>query len=227
MPTQTEICIVRHGQSTANADYTTYGSMEESKIPLSSQGRKEGVGAAQKVREHMLWHGIDPEMAKIYSSPYVRALDTARMIRELALHRTTNANKTIRTDHLLIEQCFGESQSFPSFQEFLGTNPEEKRLFETMGPAMYRCRRGDSITDVYTRVGLFVERRRWFAGDMPFCIIVAHNVACQCLQAYLTDPRDLPDYTTVWPTGGVRFFTVYPELQKAEPSSAPGNKPTQ
>src|SRR3712207_4070736 len=73
MPEPQELLLVRHGQSTANAQGIWQGQME---FPLSERGRVQaglaGLGLA------------DEPFEGLYSSPLSRALQTAEIIRDRA-----------------------------------------------------------------------------------------------------------------------------------------------
>ncbi len=69
MPERQELLLVRHGQSTANANGVWQGQME---FPLSSEGRRQASLAGQALA------GTDYNA--IYSSPLARAFETAEII---------------------------------------------------------------------------------------------------------------------------------------------------
>jgi broad specificity phosphatase PhoE len=66
----TRLVLIRHGQSVANAARRFTLGPEE---PLSPLGRSESLAVGRRLRER-----FDP--VAIYTSPFVRALETARLI---------------------------------------------------------------------------------------------------------------------------------------------------
>ena len=69
MPERQELLLVRHGQSTANANGVWQGQME---FPLSEEGRRQASLAGRALA------GTDYDA--IYSSPLARAFETAEII---------------------------------------------------------------------------------------------------------------------------------------------------
>lgn len=67
------LILIRHGESVANAERRfTHGPYE----PLSRRGREEALARARALQRR-----YDP--VALYASPYVRALETARLVGEL------------------------------------------------------------------------------------------------------------------------------------------------
>jgi broad specificity phosphatase PhoE len=70
MPEPQELLLVRHGQSTANAEGIWQGQME---FPLSEEGRRQASLAARALSRE--------PFEGLYSSPLSRAFETAQIIR--------------------------------------------------------------------------------------------------------------------------------------------------
>jgi probable phosphoglycerate mutase len=120
MPELQELLLVRHGQSTANAEGVWQGQME---FPLSERGRAQASLAGR---------GLAGEPFEgLYSSPLSRAFETAEIIREgagfagevIPVHGLSERNGGILEGHTWAEQ---EQRNPELAKKFLAI-PEEER----------------------------------------------------------------------------------------------------
>lgn len=70
-----QLLIVRHADAGDAGDWARAGNADHLR-PLSAKGRKQMAAVAEALR------GLVPECARIVSSPYVRALETAEFLRD-------------------------------------------------------------------------------------------------------------------------------------------------
>lgn len=93
--TENKILLVRHGESAANAgQMTTFND----KIPLSALGEKQSAAIAQKL------FAREPNPAKLISSPYLRAVETAAPYAKLTEAKIEIADAWHETDYLQAQE---------------------------------------------------------------------------------------------------------------------------
>ena len=95
-----KLYVVRHGQTLANIEKIVSGDKE---TPLTIEGIKE----AEALREVFK----DIKFDVVFSSPLLRAIDTARII----------SGKTVRIDERITERDYGLNEG----KQIIDTNPEE------------------------------------------------------------------------------------------------------
>ncbi len=140
------IYIIRHAESHANTDPNLYKKVPDHEIPLTAKGREQARCLGKKI----IWPAFEPrEKTLIYTSPYVRSIETAKLSIISALDKLDGYHGekyTIYEDPSLREQ---ERNMF---------DPEsytEKRDF--MGSFFFRFPNGESGADVYDRCSAFLE----------------------------------------------------------------------
>jgi broad specificity phosphatase PhoE len=112
MPEPQELLLVRHGQSTANAEGIWQGQME---FPLSERGRAQASLAGL---------GLSGEQFEgLYSSPLSRAFETAEIIRD----RTGFAGEVVPVDGL--SERYGGILQGHTWAEQEQRNPELAKKF--------------------------------------------------------------------------------------------------
>ncbi len=154
-----QLILIRHGQSVANAERRlTWGPHE----PLSARGRDEARERAAQLRDR-----FDP--VALYASPFVRALETARLIgRVLGLEPEVVAD--------LREQDFGalRGQSYRSLPT---------REMAEADRWHFRPDGGETLADVSRRAGPALDTiaRRHLGGQV---VIVSHGGVLAALQAW-------------------------------------------
>ncbi|MCM1498829.1 MAG: histidine phosphatase family protein [Clostridium sp.] len=160
-----EIYIVRHGETVWNANKLLQGSTD---IELSENGRAlAGETGANLEAVHF---------DKIYSSPLIRAYETACLIRG---HR----NIPIIRDDRLRELCFGVNEG-KNFSQLLSDESDPFHHFFKR-PELYRApENGETLEHICERAaGFMKEVVEPQAGELERMMIVAHgaiNKAIMC-----------------------------------------------
>lgn len=160
-----EIYIVRHGQTLWNADNLLQGSAD---IELNERGRVLAGQTGQNLEQTVF--------DKIYSSPLIRAYETACLIRG---HR----NIPIIRDDRLRELNFGVNEG-KNFKELLADTSDPFHHFFDR-PDLYRApRQGESLEHICERAAEFmkdvIEPQ---SRELERIMIVAHgaiNKAIMC-----------------------------------------------
>ena len=163
----TRLLLVRHGETDPAMRGRCHGRLE---VELSAEGRRQAGGLAIALAEVPL--------AAIYSSPLVRALETARAI---AAARALEPG----ADDRLCEIDFGELEGM-AYEQIQAERPEVFRTWmET--PASVRFPGGESFADLRARVLAAVRGiRERHAGEAA--AVVAHGGV---VRAVLADALDL------------------------------------
>jgi len=209
------LCLIRHGESAANADTSVYEDIPNEVIPLTELGRNQAGELADDLLTEIMKAQVDVKDVKIYSSPYLRAKETSEIILERLSDSVANhplLQNNLILNPLIAEHCFGQAAGARCFEEWFEENQDERHLHNINGHLQFRCPRGESILDVLTRAGLFIERFCWFA-DSPFSIVSGHFGICAALEAYLLGGN--PNYSEIWANCEARIFTLYPQKKKA------------
>lgn len=161
-----ELYIVRHGTTDWNAEKRFQGVQD---IELNAQGRE----LAGKLGIRL----DNTDFDVIYSSPLIRAYETACLIRG---HRNI---QIIRHD-LLREISFGELEGLP-FKDWMNTEDPRKYFFSE--PARYvPPKGGESLESACERTKKFVkEVIEPLYGNKERIMIVAHGALLASLMCYL------------------------------------------
>ncbi len=160
----TRFYLLRHGQTTWNADGDRYCGRTD--VPLSESGRTQAALAAAALRE--------VRFAAVYASPLQRARETAEAI--AALH-----GLSVATDERLVEIDFGRWEGLTRDEIMLSYGEEWAAWLAN--PAVVRCGlTGETAKEVYQRANSFFRehnekhtgdsRHRDAAGSV---LVVAHN----------------------------------------------------
>lgn len=152
------LILIRHGESVANAEGRfTRGPHE----PLSRRGREEALACARR-----LLGRFDP--VALYASPFVRALETARLIGGVL------GLEPVVVDALR-EQDFGALRGEP--YEVLRREPVVDRW-------RFRPPGGETLEEVFARVGPALDEiAERHAGSEV--IVVSHGGVMAALQAWV------------------------------------------
>jgi probable phosphoglycerate mutase len=155
--------MVRHGESTWNELGLIQGHADGP--TLTDKGRRQSAQVAEQFR---------PNRAEaIYSSDLVRARETAEFVgRALGL--------PVAIDPALRERCFGSYEGLP--QGALDT-VDSGICGDRVVDASARPDGGESLDEVYERVGSFLERLQGerHRGDV---ILVSHGGAIRAMRAF-------------------------------------------
>jgi 2,3-bisphosphoglycerate-dependent phosphoglycerate mutase len=174
--------LVRHGESTWNDAGLIQGQAEGP--VLTEKGQAQSRDAARELR------GVAVEA--IYASDLARAQQTAAFVGSalgLAVH----------TDRALRERCFGEFEGRPLQALDPGRSGiEDERVVD----ATVRPEGGESLDELYTRAGMFLEglADRPHAGDV---VIVTHGGTIRALRAYCAGQPMLDRRWDAVPNGSV------------------------
>lgn len=152
----TVVLLVRHGLTpTTGKELPEHGAGPA----LCEQGRRQAAEAAQYISG---WRPALPPVAALYSSPMVRALETAS-----AIGKAIDLAPVERAE--LVDCDTGEWAGQPLKQ--LARKPEWATVSHT--PSGFRFPGGESITEMHSRV---VGAIRGFAADHPGkCVIVVSH----------------------------------------------------
>jgi len=176
------LVLIRHGESVANAERRFTHGPEEA---LSPRGRAEARARADALRD-----GFQP--AALYASPFVRAVDTARIIGE-------NFDLEPIVVEELREQFFGALHGQPYSALDQAADRHGLARWD------YRPPGGESLRDVAARVGPALDR---IATEHLGCdvLIVSHGGVMAALRAWVERAFERPPWLS--PNAGgfvVRF----------------------
>jgi probable phosphoglycerate mutase len=151
-------------------------------VPLSAQGRKQSEALGR-------WFAARPANERptmLFVSPYRRAMETARAIRE-ARGLAADASETV--DERVREKEFGVLDRLT--REGIALKfPDQAELRARLGKFYYRPPGGESWTDVILRLRSLCDTLSLhYAAPGSRVLIVAHQVIVLCLR-YLIDELD-------------------------------------
>ncbi|MBV7430121.1 MULTISPECIES: histidine phosphatase family protein [unclassified Acidovorax] len=180
--------VVRHGQSAGNVarDAAEAAGLQtidlawrDIDVPLSDLGTAQSVALGE-------WFGrqpVDGQPQVILCSPYVRALQTARLVARYSRLE----HVTLRLDERLREKEFGILDRLTKF----GIQQQHAQLHEQrthVGKFYFRPPGGESWCDVILRLRSLQEMvTREYAGQRV--LVVAHQVIVNCMR-YLIEQMD-------------------------------------
>jgi probable phosphoglycerate mutase len=157
------VWLIRHGESTWNVNGLIQG--HDDAATLTARGRRQAELAAEELR------GMP--IQALYASDLRRARQSAEIVgRALGL--------PVHHDAALRERCFGALEGLPQHS----LDPAVIGLWgNRIVDVNARPEGGESLHDVYQRVGAFVDRiaRQRHPGDV---VIVAHGGSIRALHAY-------------------------------------------
>jgi broad specificity phosphatase PhoE len=171
------IYLVRHGETEWNKIRRFQG---RSNLPLNKEGRKQ-------VRSLALALKNIPLMA-IYTSPLIRALETARLIK--VFHPST----PIFEDNGLIEMDLGEFDGM-KVQDWAEQYPDFRKAWNE-NPASVRMPGGESLKEVQDRAKKTLERITRIHPPDTTILMSSHNfvnltILCDLLKIPLQRFREL------------------------------------
>jgi broad specificity phosphatase PhoE len=147
---------VRHGQSEGNINPEAYYQMPEWKIPLTAEGKKQAENVGKNLS--------DIDSFYMISSPYVRARETATIIKK----QIKTIYSYYQESPLIIERAWGNLRD--EVNQFK-TREERNHLFDFYR----RPTGGESFADVYQRAFVFLEYLKNNFNDPKDTIIVSHG----------------------------------------------------
>jgi broad specificity phosphatase PhoE len=182
--------VVRHGQSAGNVARDLAEAQGDAVIdiahrdidtPLSALGEEQSIALCR-------WFGALPagqQPQVILCSPYVRALDSARLLLEAA--GLARDKVVFRVDERLRDKEFGILDRLTR-HGIEARHPELATQFSHVGKFYFRPPGGESWCDVILRLRSLVEMiSREHSGERV--LIVAHQVIVNCMR-YLIESLD-------------------------------------
>ncbi len=174
------IYIVRHGKTALNSAGVMQGMID---CPLNDEGREQAAAVASMFR------GKGVSFSKVYSSPLVRAVETAEI---------ASGTVTVITDERLLEMDYGPYEG----ADLKNLPLELKRFFSDFEnePAPEGM---ETLESVKARLGSFLEDLRTSSpeGDI---LITTHAIALKGALEYL-----MPDSHGIWWSRYVGNCDVY------------------
>ncbi|MFF1574793.1 histidine phosphatase family protein [Leifsonia sp. NPDC058292] len=168
--TAPRLLLIRHGESTANVAATAAEAAgleaievtaRDADVPLSPLGEQQAAALGPRLAAEL---GGSPERARVFSSPYRRAVHTAR----LAL----GDSAPITIDERLRDRELGILDALTA----LGVDarlPAEAARRRWLGKFYYRPPGGEAWTDVALRIRSFARDLDW-TDDRPI-VVFAHD----------------------------------------------------
>lgn len=150
-----KLYLIRHGRSIGNENPEAYKMMPEWKIHLTEEGKKQAENAGKNLSDIAIFHMI--------SSPYVRARETANIIKK----QIKTIYSAYQESPLIIERAWGNLRDEVNQFE---TREERNHLFDFYR----RPTGGESFADVYQRAFVFLEYLKNNFKDENI-IIVSHG----------------------------------------------------
>ena len=160
------IYIVRHGQTAGNRKKVLQG---RSNLPLN----EEGIRQAEEVRDYLRAEGV--RFDRVYSSPLIRAVQTARII--------AGEEAGILTDDRLLEMDYGPYEGLSL------ESPPPEIIYFFSDFAHHPAPDGmESLESVVRRSGEFIrDLRHAGCGNV---LISSHAIAMKGILEYLTPGSD-------------------------------------
>jgi broad specificity phosphatase PhoE len=195
------IYLVRHGEAEHNVDRTVMAHTHDSKHSLTDLGQKQ----AKKTAEFM--KTIVNEKTVLYSSPYLRTIQTAK-----AIHSLLPELVPFYENPLLREWEMG------NLYDFNNRPPELKREFKAAGLFYFRHQNGESLADVYLRATIFMHtviERVKYQSRYENIVIVTHAAFMHMLLAFLMNfpVEDLTNFKPVENASVIRILEVDGDYQ--------------
>lgn len=163
-----ELYLVRHGETIWNAAGKLQG---HSDIELNESGRHAAITLGNKLDTHNI------EFDRIYSSPLIRAYETATLIRG-------RNNVPIIRDDRLKELCFGECEGI-TYTEWMNETSPYRFFFNE--PGKYNPpKNGESLEECMIRTEQFVkEVLEPLHTECERVMLVAHGALNKGIMCYL------------------------------------------
>lgn len=162
-----EIYIVRHGETLWNQEKRLQGRTD---IALNENGRD----VARKTGEALMGTRID----LIYSSPLMRARETAELIRN-------GRDIEIRTDDRLKELCFGRYEG-QDFSKLIRDDSLTFRYFFKQPELYVPAEDAETLEQLIARAGDFMQEAiEPLADQLERVMIVAHGALNKGIMSYI------------------------------------------
>ncbi len=178
------IYIVRHGQTEVNKKKALQG---RTNAPLNEEGKSQASALGAYFREQ----GILFE--KVYASPLIRAVETARLI--------VGENVPIETDERLLEMDYGPYEGVDLEQP-----PEEIIRFFSDFVHQPAPEGMEPLDEVVRRLGDFLCKSDFEVSPGKNVLISTHAIAMKGALEYLTPESNGSYWSKYIPNCGVYFF---------------------
>ncbi|MDQ0973879.1 broad specificity phosphatase PhoE [Neobacillus niacini] len=134
------IYLIRHGEAEHNVDKTVMSHTHDSQHSLTELGHKQAQVTAE------FFKNIVSPKTVLYSSPYLRTMQTAK-----AIHSLLPESVPFYENPLIREWELG------NLYDFSDRPPEKKKEFKAAGQFYFRFQNGESLADVYLRATMFMH----------------------------------------------------------------------
>jgi broad specificity phosphatase PhoE len=134
------IYLIRHGEAEHNVDKTVMSHTHDSQHSLTELGHKQAQVTAE------FFKNIVSPKTVLYSSPYLRTMQTAK-----AIHSLLPESVPFYENPLIREWELG------NLYDFADRPPEKKKEFKAAGQFYFRFQNGESLADVYLRATMFMH----------------------------------------------------------------------
>jgi len=175
-PSGIRILLVRHGETEWNRTHRFQG---RSDVPLNQNGRDQASALALALK--------DEHIVATYTSPLVRAMETARLIQ--AFHPLS----PLFEDEGLMEMDLGEFEGMES-HHWISNYPDFRKKWEE-NPGSVTMPGGESLKEVQLRAIDALERITRLYPDGSTLLICSHNfvnisILCHALEIAFDKFRD-------------------------------------
>jgi phosphoserine phosphatase len=167
------ILLVRHGETEWNRIHRFQG---RSDLPLNQKGREQARALARALK--------DEPIAAIYSSPLVRAVETARLI------KVFHPSIPLFEEEALMEMDLGDFEGMDA-QHWIVNYPDFRKIWEK-NPGSVTMPGGESLHDVQARAIDTLERITLLYPPESTLLICCHNfvnIAILCYAAQISFER--------------------------------------
>jgi probable phosphoglycerate mutase len=160
-----KIYFTRHGKTELNKLDLVCGSTD---APLAPEGHQQAIELGKMIKQK-LDNGEIEKLDGIISSPYIRALDTAKHIAEYTGHQEIQIDRRVR------EQDFGKYEQTPrSGEEYIHDKTQFCHTFSG----------GESRCFCAQRIYNFLDEMKEREGTY---LVVAHNGILRVVRSYFED----------------------------------------
>jgi broad specificity phosphatase PhoE len=170
-----KIFLIRHAESTANADGNYIARTPDHMISLTDNGIAQANAAGKWLADYCVQNNISLENARIWRSPYLRTRQTSE---EFNKHLCVDS---IFEDIALVEMQYGHFDALPEEeweQKFPVEYAECKRYWDSAGKFYLRFPNGESPFDVSLRVHQFMGTINRDTADPLF--VFTHGITLRC-----------------------------------------------
>ena len=194
--------IIRHGESAGNvARAAAYAggaerielTLRDMDVPLSANGRDQATALGR-------WFAAQPADERpqvLLASPYLRALDTARLFRDAG---GCDADEPVCIDERLREKEFGILDGLTTLG-IARHEPQQAELRRSLGKFYHRPPGGESWCDVILRLRSLLDTVGLHHAGRPV-MIFAHQVVVLCLR-YILEEMDEGDILAIDRAGNI------------------------